>query len=511
MSFVSPVDPRDAYLERIARRIETLVQRDPGGRGLAYWAEMGDLLPAARSLLGGSYVAVTTGFYIPACGAIETDGPVGAIVLAHALQALGQDIVFLVDEHAIDIIEAGIASVPGLRVRVIGFSPGDTPKLRRLAGEGFSHIVAVERPGQSGNGTYRTMRGEDITSHVAVLDSLFTAPERTYTTIGIGDGGNELGLLKVSENVDRYLTATSTMMENRPISCRTPADYCIYAGVSNWGAYGLCALLAEMTGKPLLPNAQMVTDLLRELVVAGAVDGVLRKRSLSVDGLPLAEETEIVERVGAVADNEPSALPLGDAAFLWTWPEGIDRSTSERVLTAYRVMRDDEQLRHAGMVDVVPSYCAVAVHLDPVRADRPFLFRRAESLLLETDPEQVGNAGATRRLPVTYDGEDLVRVARHAGLSVRAVIKRHLLPDYTVAMIGFRPHFPYLIGLDETIATPRLESPRTRVAAGSVGIAGAQTGVYPEDSPGGWNIIGRTDPELLTPIRPGDTIIFEEV
>ena len=109
---------------------------------------------------------------------------------------------------------------------------------------------------------------------------------------------------------------------------------------------------------------------------------------------------------------------------------------------------------------------------------------------------------------MVYDGEDLSRVADHTGLSVPEIIASHTRPEYTVAMIGFLPHFPYLIGLPDELATPRLESPRKRVPAGSVAIGGAQTGIYPRESPGGWNIVGTTNPADLKRLKPGDTVIF---
>lgn len=534
MRYGFPVErPGDrARLERLAARLEEVVQHDPGGRGLAHWAEQGDLLPATQSLLEGSRIAITTGFYIPAAGAVETDGPLGAIALAGALIALGKEVIFLVDSHAAGIIEAGLSCLsegPGGAPRVVAFPPGNTPELARHAEEPYSHLVAVERPGRSGNGRYHTMRGEDITPHVAAMDELFLAPHRDYRTIGIGDGGNELGLLKVSDNVDRFLAATGI----GSISCRTSADFCIYAGVSNWGGYGLCALLEVLTGARLLPDHDLVTRILKAIVQEGAVDGVSRTRTLTVDGLPLEEETSLVTRLREITATVPVRAPLGDAAILWTWPGEIRRETSARVLAAYRAIREDAELRRTGMVDVVPSYCALAVHWEPYAADRQEIIRRAEELLEEVearfDSDRDGNAAIshngllhhasprispgtrTWRLPVTYTGEDLARVARQAGLTPREVIRLHTAPEYTVAMIGFRPHFPYLIGMNEQIATPRLERPRTKVQAGSVGIAGSQTGAYPVDSPGGWNIIGFTDPHLLKPIRPGDSVVFEEV
>ncbi len=219
---------------------------------------------------------------------------------------------------------------------------------------------------------------------------------------------------------------------------------------------------------------------------------------------------------------------LGDSAWLWTWPGGISRKTSQRVLAVYRAFREDRILRELGMADVVPAYCAVAVHFDPDAADPESIRERAESLRAAVDGDAASISGAAEsrggavsgrtapepdlhRLPVVYDGPDLDHVARLAGMEPRGVVELHRSSEYTVAMIGFRPHFPYLIGMDRRIATPRLETPRMDVPAGSVGIAGEQTGVYPVTSPGGWNLIGRTNPDLLLRIRPGDTVLFEEV
>ncbi|MDD7997430.1 5-oxoprolinase subunit PxpB [Kosakonia radicincitans] len=121
-------------------------------------------------------------------------------------------------------------------------------------------------------------------------------------------------------------------------------------------------------------------------------------------------------------------------------------------------------------------------------------------------------------IPVLYGGDagpDLGRVAEHCRMSEKQVVELHASVDYVVWFIGFQPGFPYLGGLPEALATPRRAEPRVRVAAGSVGIGGAQTGIYPLETPGGWNLIGRTDLALFNPrlaepslLRPGDTLRF---
>jgi KipI family sensor histidine kinase inhibitor len=118
-------------------------------------------------------------------------------------------------------------------------------------------------------------------------------------------------------------------------------------------------------------------------------------------------------------------------------------------------------------------------------------------------------------VPVRYDGEDLPEVARLTGLEPEEVVRRHTAPLYTVAFLGFSPGFPYLVGLDPALAVPRRDSPRTSIPAGSVGLAGDQTGIYPTASPGGWRLIGRTEVILFDPGRdppallgPGDRLRF---
>jgi KipI family sensor histidine kinase inhibitor len=110
-------------------------------------------------------------------------------------------------------------------------------------------------------------------------------------------------------------------------------------------------------------------------------------------------------------------------------------------------------------------------------------------------------AGDPVEIPVRYDGEDLDEVAHLTGLDAGEVVRRHTAPEYTVAFLGFSPGFPYLVGLDPALEVPRRDTPRTSIPAGSVGLAGTQTGIYPSASPGGWRLIGRTEVTLFDPAR----------
>lgn len=170
------------------------------------------------------------------------------------------------------------------------------------------------------------------------------------------------------------------------------------------------------------------------------------------------------------------------------------------------------RLREAGIADgAASSYRSVAVYWDeiPERGIEEAVVGLAEDktgCLVDT-PVRV------HEVAVRYNGEDLLRVAEEHGMTVEEVVQRHASGVYTVAAIGFLPHFGYLWGLDERLATPRLAVPRSRVPAGAVGIGGGQTGIYPRASPGGWNLLGRVEEDLCCEVcrqlRVGDEVSFE--
>ena len=209
--------------------------------------------------------------------------------------------------------------------------------------------------------------------------------------------------------------------------------------------------------------------------------------------------------------------PLGDTALRVQLGEGIDPELNRRVRAACAAL---ERAALPGVVEWVPSYTAVTVHYQPHVVRFQELCRQVEAAIA-ADQDAPLPAGKVVTLPVLYGGEqgpDLGFVAEHHRLSVEEVIALHSTPEYLVYMIGFAPGFPYLGGLPERLATPRLEKPRLSVPKGSVGIGGSQTGVYSVDSPGGWRLIGRTPVALYDPKRnppalleAGDRLRFRPV
>lgn len=174
----------------------------------------------------------------------------------------------------------------------------------------------------------------------------------------------------------------------------------------------------------------------------------------------------------------------------------------------------------AALVDLVPSYTTLMVHYDLTALSPAQARELIDQALTDLQPQAQGS-GQCHVLPVWYDlsvGPELTLLSQRSGLSVEDVIQRHSAHEYQVFALGFAPGFAFMGLVDEILATPRLNTPRKRVAAGSVGIAERQTAAYPVVSPGGWNLIGRTPAKLFererdgySLMQPGDTVRFEAV
>jgi KipI family sensor histidine kinase inhibitor len=215
--------------------------------------------------------------------------------------------------------------------------------------------------------------------------------------------------------------------------------------------------------------------------------------------------------------DTPRFRLAGDRGLLVEFGEGIDLAVNRKV-RAMAMAFDDRA--PAGIVEVMPTYRSLLIVYDPMKNDPETLREKIRELAADLDESRIPPP-KTVEIPVCYGGQfgpDIAFVADTHGLTVQEVIEIHCEPDYPIYMIGFTPGFPFLGGLDEALHTPRLETPRTRVPEGSVGIANAQTGVYPVASPGGWRIIGRTPVRLFAPEREnpfrytaGDRIRFAQI
>ncbi len=206
---------------------------------------------------------------------------------------------------------------------------------------------------------------------------------------------------------------------------------------------------------------------------------------------------------------------MGDAALLVELGNVLDAALNARV---HALARRVETLR--GVTAVIPGYTTLLVEYDDAVCQDDALRQELERALQAPDAT-AANEARVIEIPTRYGGEfgpDLDFIARHNGITSDEIIQIHTRDIYQVFMLGFAPGFPYLGIVDEKIAAPRLETPRKRVPAGSVGIAGRQTGIYPRESPGGWRLIGRTALKLFDPtqdpptlLRAGDRVRFVEI
>ncbi len=203
--------------------------------------------------------------------------------------------------------------------------------------------------------------------------------------------------------------------------------------------------------------------------------------------------------------------PLGDSAITVCFGEELSPEINEKAIALCRAVSENP---FPGMIETVPSYSSATVFYDVVAVRNAFdsfptaydaVYDLVLQTLAATDLAGSGESSRIVEVPVRFDaasGPDLSAAARRSKLSEREFIEVFVSRVYRVYMIGFLPGFPYMAAVDSRIRQPRLETPRRRIQKGSVGIAGLQTGIYPRESPGGWQIIGRTAVQMFDPFRP---------
>jgi KipI family sensor histidine kinase inhibitor len=214
----------------------------------------------------------------------------------------------------------------------------------------------------------------------------------------------------------------------------------------------------------------------------------------------------------------PRYLPFGDTALVVDFGDAISLEINSTVIAL------DEAVQKAqidGVEELVPTYRSLLVRYDPLKTSYEQLALRVEEIEKTMKALRIHVQSRKISIPAVYGGEygpDLAHVAQFHRLSQEQVVRLHSKTEYRVYMIGFVAGFPYLGEVPDEIATPRLETPRLKVPAGSVGIAEKQTGIYPCEAPGGWRIIGRTPLRLFNPmqeplalLKPGDSVRFKPV
>lgn len=305
--------------EQVCEGIDRLITLDVSGRGVIY-----KLYEAARGTSGkpltlmaserivervrkGDAVIIVTGFRVLPSGMQETDGPLGAASLSLALsRSLGARPVVVIERESMEVMRAALRSLGMSEASSIDdlssnsfmirsfpydFQEAEAEAEDMLSELSPSLILAIEKVGRAADGKYHTMRGFDVTELHVKIEPLFErAAARGILTVGIGDGGNEVGMGNIREAVETHVPNGST------IAAVSKVESLICAAVSNWGGYGLSAALSLLTGeKNALHKAEEEERMLRAVTEAGAVDGITGNRELSVDNIPLKVHESIVK------------------------------------------------------------------------------------------------------------------------------------------------------------------------------------------------------------------------
>ncbi|MGI6343699.1 MAG: glutamate cyclase domain-containing protein [Bacillota bacterium] len=268
-----------------------LLESDPGERRIPALGCQESLPGGVAALQRARRVILISGFYIGRVRAWETDGPLGTLILADALERQGVTASIFTDEGALPIFQRG-RRLLDLGCDIRGFSPGAVEADGLLSQLQPDLLIAIERTGRAQDGCYYNANGDDVTQDVAHFDDLFLAAMQAgVETIAVGDGGNELGFGQRRSEAERLLG------EAAHIACATPATYLLPCGVSNWGGYALAAAISGRASPDELRSEIVLGTLLTEIVAAGAVDGVSGRRSPTVDGLPTEVELTMYRKL----------------------------------------------------------------------------------------------------------------------------------------------------------------------------------------------------------------------
>lgn len=280
--------------------IETLCALDAGRRGIGRLVLPGAMAAAAASLQTARRVVLLTGFVARPTWGAETDGPSGTAVLGRALRRLGARVLYLADPPVAPLLAACLRVLREPRdVVTVPGAPGAAVREARRAVLAFdpTHLVAIERPGRARDGGYYNARGGSVAAQNAPLDTLFLRGRNGAVTVGVGDGGNEIGMGRVRARVARDVP------RGAKIGSVVRTDHLVVAGTSNWGAWGLAAHVGLLAGADLLHTPAEETRLTRAMVAAGGVDGLTGAAAPTVDSLPLSFHRTVLVTLRALAGH----------------------------------------------------------------------------------------------------------------------------------------------------------------------------------------------------------------
>lgn len=283
-------------------RIWKVMETDPGDRGLTRDLPRADLKKLGLSLMEAGEVFIISGFPVQRAGGKgETDGPVGTANLAAVLEQIGKKVTVITDEASCAAMLAGCSLyAPSAEVLCVPKNGAQAFCYGLLKHRKPTHVIAIERPGRGMDGHFHNFRGEYIDDLLADTDLLLY--DKNTVTIGIGDGGNELGMGNFRGMIEERVNLGDV------ICADAPADFTLTSGVSNWWGWGIRAVLSAVTGRDLMPTDEQENKLLRAVVYNGCVDGVTGETALTVDHLSQEENLRVLRELRAAL-----ALPDYDA------------------------------------------------------------------------------------------------------------------------------------------------------------------------------------------------------
>lgn len=284
--------------------IEDIISKNLENRGMDKIKLKGQLESCVKSLDSSNTVVIATGFAVKVAKVGETDGPPGALALAYALENLNKKVIIVTDKYSEVFLRIG-AKLLNLKAVISIFEENKEEEQSEEIFRKYKpdHVIGIERPGRGCDNRCYSMRGEDITSFCPNTDLLFIkAKENNIPTSAVGDGGNEVGMGKVRDFVIKYVN------KGNIICAQFCSDNLIVAGVSNWGAFGICVGLCLLNNNMVMYDEETYEKIMKEMVKAGAVDGYSKKRETTVDGLTYEENLEVFMKLRDLAEINIKSL-----------------------------------------------------------------------------------------------------------------------------------------------------------------------------------------------------------